>query len=80
MRAAAWSRSSSATRSSLCFQIDQLAPQRVAARDGLGQRRPVFPFQPLEQRQPFFDLLQPRRRGLDAVGVAAQEQREIFEL
>ena len=58
----------------------QLAPQRVAPRDDVGQRRPVLPLQPLEQRQPILDLLQPRRRRLDAVGVAAQEDREILEL
>ena len=58
------------------FQIDQLAPQGVAARRDPGHRRPVFPLQPLEQRQPFFDLLKPRRRRLDGVGVAAQEHRQ----
>ena len=67
------SRSSSAIRSSPRVEVGQLAPQRVAPRDDVGERRPVLALQPLEQRQPLLDLLQPRRRRLDAVGVPAQE-------
>ena len=69
------SRSSSRDPLVAALEIGQLAPQRVAPGDDLGQRRPVLALQPLEQRQPFLDLLQPRRRGLDAVGVLPQETR-----
>jgi hypothetical protein len=48
--------------------------------DDLLQRGAVLPLQPLEQRQPVLDLLQPRRRGVHAVGIAAQEVGEVLEL
>ena len=56
------------------------APQRLAPGDHVGQRRTVFPFQPLQQRQPVFDLLQAGRRGFNRVGVAAEKSGQILEL
>src|SRR5207253_2201202 len=44
------------------------------------ERRAVFALQTIEQRQPVLDLLETRRRRLDAVGVSPQEQRKVFEL
>ena len=66
-RAAATPRSSSAMRSSPRSRSVSSRRRRVAARDDVGQRRPVFPLQPLEQRQAFLELLELRRRRLDAV-------------
>ena len=79
-RAAVCSRSSSAIRSSPLLESLEFLPQRIPSRDGIGQRRPVFPLEALEQRQPVLDLLQPRRRRFDAVGVPAKEDREVLEL
>ncbi len=67
-------------RSLPCSSSLDLDAQGLAALDDVGQRRPMFALQPLEQREPVFDLLQPGRRRLDAVGIAAQVQGEILEL
>jgi hypothetical protein len=40
------------------LEIGQLAAKNIAARHDIGQRRPVFPFQALEQRQPLLELLE----------------------
>ena len=62
------------------LQLVQLAPERVAPRDDLAERRPVLALQAIEKGQPLLDLLQAGRRRFDAVGVPPQEQREILEL
>ena len=49
-------------------------------RDHVGERRAVLLLQTLEQREAILDLLQPRRRRVDAPRVGAQEEREILEL
>ena len=49
-------------------------------RDHVVQRRTVLPLQPLEQRQAILDLLQPPGRRIDAVGVVAEEERQVLEL
>ena len=40
----------------------------------------MFALQPLEQGQAIFDFLQSFRRGVNAVGVRAKKEREVFEL
>jgi hypothetical protein len=40
----------------------------------------VFPLEAFETRQPIFDLLQLRRRGVHAVGIGAEERRQVLEL
>ena len=40
----------------------------------------VLPLQTLDQGQPVFHLLQPLRRGVDAVGKVTQRERQVFEL
>ena len=57
-----------------------LAGERRALVDRVLQRGPVLVLDPLEQREPIFDLLQLRGRRIDPVGVAAQEERQVFEL
>ena len=61
------------TRSSPCSRSCSSRAQRVAPRDHVGERRAVLALQPLEQREPLLDLLQPRRRGVDAVRVARRK-------
>ena len=48
--------------------------------DHVGERGAVLPLQPLQGGQPLLDLLQPGRRGVEAVGVVPQEEREVLEL
>ena len=62
------------------MKVGELPTERVSFGDDVGKRRAVLPLQPFEKREPFFDLLEPRRRGFDAVGIAPQEQSEILEL
>ena len=40
----------------------------------------MLPLQTFEQRKAILDLLQTRGRGVDAIGVVAEEVREILEL
>ena len=40
----------------------------------------MLPLQPLEQRQPLLDLLEPARRRVDPLAEVTQREREIFEL
>ena len=46
-----------------------LAAQGVTFRDHMRERRAVLPFESLEQGEPFLNLLQPRWRRFDAIGV-----------
>src|SRR5439155_24226964 len=62
------------------LEIAQLATQRIAPGDDVGQRRAVLALYAFEKRQPFLDLLQARRRGLDGVRVAPEKQRQVLEL
>ncbi len=62
------------------LEVGQVPAQGVAPCARVGQRRPVLPLDPLEQREALLDLLQPRRRCIDAVAIAPQEVREILEL
>jgi hypothetical protein len=62
------------------FDFCHFPAEGVTLGDDIGERRPVFALQTLEQRKPILDLLQPGGRGFDRVGIAAQEQGEIFEL
>ena len=79
-RARACSRSSSTRRSST--RSSSVSSWRSASRlrNDIAKRRAIFPLEPLEQRQPVFDLLEPCRRGFDVVSVAPQKEREILEL
>src|SRR5688500_7689143 len=56
------------------------AAQRVARRNDVLEPAAVLPLETIQQRQALLDLLQPRRRGVHAVGVAAEEERQVFEL
>ena len=62
------------------LEIGELGAKGVAAGDDLCERRTVLLLQAFKERQPVFHLLEPRRRRLDAVGVAAQVFRQVLEL
>ena len=61
-------------------EVGALTLERVAARDDVGQGRAVLALEPLEQREALLDLLQPRRRGFDVVGVLPQKPGQVLEL
>ena len=56
------------------------AGEGPALLDHVVQRRPVFPLQPLEQRQSILDLLQARGGCVHAIGVMPEKVREILQL
>ncbi len=62
------------------FELRHLLAQRIALRDDVLQTRTEFSLQALEERQALLDLLKPRRGRVDVVGIAAQEEREVFQL
>ncbi len=57
-----------------------LCHECVARGNSLVQRWTVLPFQPLQQRQTLFNLLQPCRRGINAGRIVTCKECEIFEL
>jgi hypothetical protein len=40
----------------------------------------MFAFEPLDERQAILDLLEPRRRGVEALLVVAERQGQVLEL
>ena len=66
-----------------CFSAGQLVPA-LAAHGCVGQdgrdRAAVFALQPVQQCQPFLDLVQPPGRRLDALGVAMQLVQQVLGL
>ena len=62
------------------LELGQLLAQRLALRDDVAKRRAILPLEPLQERQSVVDLLEPGRRGLDAVGIPPQKEREVLEL
>ncbi len=46
----------------------------------VGKRGPVLALEPLDERQPVLDLLEARRRGVEALPIVAEREREVLEL
>ena len=79
-RAAASARRAPRCARSPCARSSSSCRSASRLRDDVVERRPVLLLQTLEQREPVFDLLEPLRRGVDAGGVRAEEEREVLEL
>ena len=59
------------------FHFSQLARHFFAKRDHIGDGLAVLAFQAIEQGEAVFDLRQPLRGGVDALGVVAQRGADI---
>ena len=70
----------SSSASSAPVELGAARAARLGVLEHRGDRAAVLALEPVEQRQPLLDLVEPARRRVDALAVAAQLAREVVGL